>query len=250
LFKELIWKAADIVWKKLNQPTLVMDEINIDVFRFPSNIGDHYRIFLYAKIRNDGVKRAKQCCPQLRHLNTDNIFYLHWSDTTYAPLRNSTEKIDLEPNEYRDLDIVFTVLGSRVPPVEPSTRWSNITSGEIAFNQKNEVQSSERLRVLPSAVRGTYDPSVMEYVLKTTSPDIIRTNLSDNMPLKGAWIATPYACYDPEGYQEAWLEPGKHDLDFFITLSEGSGLAYRLSINVDESPIGLTCDKKSIIKLN
>jgi hypothetical protein len=244
MFFDRIFKIGELIggtiWKEMNNPYLIVEEIKVGNFHFPSNWGPHYRRFIIARIRNKGNERAQNC---LAHLETPSILdrelKLHWVDTPYEPRRDSTKKIDLEPKEAIDLDLVFAVCGDENPKIsiEPI-----LYTGSVVFHP---IEPRPSVTYDQSISRGTYDPSLYKPV-RSDSNTIIDAKLPSNRKFPGAWIATPYALYDPDGYREVYLPPGKHEISVDILLSKGTGCGFSCSIESSEDPSKLDFNPETV----
>lgn len=233
---EPVWKLGEVLWKEIKKPHIIVEEIRVENFRYPSNWGEHFRRFIIARIRNKGKERAENC---LAHLETPSIpereFKLHWVDIPYEPRRDTAKKIDLEPQEAIDLDIVFSVCGGNPPKIQTQPE---LTSNTIHFYQPEPRPS---ITSDPSLTRGTYDVSLYQ-PRSTDSSKIIDARLPANRQFAGAWVANPYALYNPEGYREAFLPPGKHEISVDILLSYGTGCGFICIIESTEEPYHLNFD--------
>jgi len=237
---DTVWKIGEAILKDINRPHLVVEEIKVCNYMYPSNLGDHYRRFLIARIRNVGNERAENC---LAHLETPTIpereFKLHWVDLPYEPRRDSAQKIDLEPQEAMDLDIVFSVCGKEPPKIEVEP---DLTSGTIYFTPPEPRPSVTQD---PNVARGTYDPSLFT-TPKTNGGMLIDARLPANIKYSGVWVANPYALYNPDGYREAFLSPGIHKISVDILLSKGTGCGFSCTIRTDEDSYNLSFDPESV----
>ena len=235
-----IWNIGKAILGDVNRPYLEIENIKIGNFKYPSNWGDHFRRFIIARIRNRGNERAENC---LAHLETPSIpgreFKLHWVDFPYEPRRDSAKKVDLEPKESMDLDVLFSVCGEESPKIEVEPC---LTSGTIVFSPPEPTPS---ITQDPSLTRGTYDPSVYQ-LHPSDSARIIQARLPANRKYSGAWIANPYALYDPDGYREAFLTPGKHEISVDILVSKGTGCGFSCTVISTEDCYGLTIERDSV----
>jgi len=83
---------------------------------------------------------------------------------------------------------------------------------------------------LIQSARGTYDPSLVDHNYGSTLPLVSPAVEYKNQRFTGAWIACPYALFDPNGYREAYLKPGKYDVEGDIILSQGDGCSFGFTL--------------------
>lgn len=110
--------------------------------------GEYYCKFLLARVTNVGGHKAENCLGQI--VVNDEItreFKLHWSDESWEIRRDSAPKIDLEPTESRDLDIVFSICGIEAPSEHVLTssdepviaRGTPVTSPPFTYDESTRL---------------------------------------------------------------------------------------------------------------
>jgi hypothetical protein len=170
-----LWTLKNII--HTDKPKLVIERIYTANFVFVST--NELRRFLIAKVRNVGKSSATNCTGSLISGDTiEKEYKLHWADTPYAPLRDSTTPIDIKPDETRDLDIAFSVGGLKTSAME-----ATLTSAPTYPTGSN------------ISMMGTFDAS------KNTTMNTIKK------PLEGSWVATPFALLTCEKVPQAYLKP-------------------------------------------
>jgi hypothetical protein len=175
-----IWELKDKI--SSNEPKLIIEKISVGNFIFVDD--KELRRFVIARVRNVGKSLATRCIGYLASEQTiEKEYALHWADTPYAPLRNSTQPIDINPNEPRDLDIAFSLGG-----IESDSKQFVCTSSPTYTVTGSNI-----------SMKGTYDTyrSHIGYAIKK--------------PSVGSWVATPMALLNCPNVSQAYLKPGSYE---------------------------------------
>lgn len=164
--------------ENMQEPKLRIEDIFPKKFKF--DVSKENRCFIIAKVRNVGQSTAKGCWGCFESSQTIKKNYkLHWADTPYRKLRDSTQPVDIAPNETRDLDIAFSLGGY-------GENTDNAVTSSPTFLSESNVD-----------LRGTFDPSR------------VQINYDAVNPPEGAWIATHLALLYSPDFPEDFLKPGE-----------------------------------------
>lgn len=241
---QIVLFAVEQISKLVGKPTLRIEKVYIQNFQYLKTYPIHYRRFIIAKIRNVGRKGATGCLGKIS-IDEKGLtdIKLHWADEPYEIRRDSAIKINLAPNEPRDLDIAFSVCGGQSPKTKKEPVFTtgvgplvsvNALGGTIYSTKKTTHDRSSTL------TRGTYDP----YVIPSDSNYLAKSDKEERIdpPLKGAWIASHLAIGNPIYNSRDYLRPGRYHAEIEVICENGSGHRGKLVIISREECIGLLAD--------
>jgi hypothetical protein len=207
-------------------PTIKIEKCREEVFCDPCG---HHRKLVLLTVRNIGEEIAASCLGRLTSKDTPQEEYkLHWVGTDVEVGRDDAIPVDILPQEPRELDVVFSI-GGTLPPgatytLKGTSKSTRPTTGTFwrppdhAYMDKKDFINSE-------------NNLEREEVFHFEGPK------------SGAWIAMPFALWDPELAKQARLESGRYDVTCLVHPINGHGDNCNFTIISSDNWMGLTYEK-------
>lgn len=188
-------------------PTLKIEGCREEIFTDPMG---HHRKVVLLRVRNIGEEIAVSCLGRLTSNDTPQEEYkLHWVGTDVEVGRDDAIRVEISPQESRELDVAFSI-GGTLPP--------GATFALKSISKSTRPTSGTRWRPAESvyldsdySINTENDPEREEPVFHFEGPKI------------GAWIAIPFALWDPELAIQARLEPGRYEVTCLVHPTNGHG---------------------------